>query len=224
MADILVLVHTISPLIQLFDQLCAEMLPGVLVKHILDEPLGEGIRQHGGLVSTDAARLWDHVKMAEAIRARAVLVTCSTISPLVDPIRPLTTLPLVKIDDAMVVACVQAGPHLGLVATNPIALTTVQQRIETYAFQEGKPIRCESIMVPGAFEALQSGDLDTHHRLIRKAVLELSSKVDGIVLAQASMSKVLDEIPERERRAPIFSGPRLALAQVRDLIRNLGWG
>jgi len=224
MADILVLIHTVSSLVQHFDRVSAEMLPGVVNKHILDEPLGELIRQRGGLAAPDAARLWDHVKMAETIRARAVLVTCSTLSVLVDKIRPLTSLPMVKIEDAMIAAAVKTGSHIGILATNPLALNAVQQTLEAHARQIGKDITCEAVLVPGAFEALMGGEAQMHHRLVSEAVHELVGKVDGVVLAQASMSGVLELIPDRDLSAPVFSSPRLALAQVRDLIGNLGWG
>ncbi len=224
MADILVLIHTISPLILMFDRLCAEILPGVQPRHILDEPLLEGIRQRGGLVSSDATRLWDHLKMAESIRGRAVLVTCSTISPLVDNLRPLTALPVVKINEAMTAAAVQAGPRLGVLTTDPTALSPVQQMLEAQARLIGKEITCEAVLVEDAFAALINRDSDTHNRLIREAIIEVSPRVDAMVLAQASMAGVLEQIPERDRLAPIFTSPRLALEQVRTLIGVLGWG
>lgn len=224
MTDILVLVHTISPLIRMFDRYCAEMMPEVLVKHILDEPLLEGIRQRGGLVSADATRLWDHIKTAESIRGRAVLVTCTTITPLVDNLRPLTALPIVKIDEAMIAAAVLAGPRLGVLATNPAALDHTQHMLEGQAHRTRKEIACELAFVGDAFTALLHGEQDLHNRLVRQAVFDLSQQVDAVVLAQASMACVLDGIPESERRVPIFSSPRLALEQVRNVINDLGWG
>ena len=224
MHDIVVFIHTISPLIEVFDQLDSEVLPGVLVKHILDEPLAESIRQRGGLTSSDSTRLWDHIKMAENIRARAVLVTCSTLSPLLDNLRPLTALPLVKIDEAMVSAAVQAGNHIGVLATNPTTLAPTQMMLEAQARKSGKEIACEYKLVDRAFSALLNGKAEEHDHLVRQAVIELSSRVDVVVLAQASMARVLAEIPEDERRIPIFSSPHLALEQVRKLLSGLGWG
>jgi Asp/Glu/hydantoin racemase len=224
MPDIVVFIHTISPLIGVFDQLASEILPGVLVKHILDEPLVEGIRQRGGLTSSDSTRLWDHIKMAENIRARAVLVTCSTLSPLLDTLRSLTALPLVKIDEAMVTAAVQAGNHLGVLATNLTALAPTQMLLEDQARKFGKEIALETRLVDEAFSALLNGKVEEHDRLVRQVVLELSSRVDVVVLAQASMARVLAEIPEQEMRVPIFSSPRPALKQVQKLLGDLGWG
>jgi aspartate/glutamate racemase len=224
MPDIVVFIHTISPLIGVFDQLASGFLHGVLVKHILDEPLLEGIRQRGGLTSSDSARLWDHLKMAESIRARVVLVTCSTLSPLLDNLRPLTTLPLVKINEAMIAAAVQAGDHLGVLVTNPTALAPTQMMFEAQARQSGREISYVYKLVDGAFSALLKGKADEHDHLVRQAVIELSARVDAVVLAQASMARVLAEIPEHERPVPIFSSPHLALEQVRKLLVDLGWG
>ncbi len=82
--SLVVMVHTVSSLIEVFNRLAGEMLPGVRIKHILDEPLLEIIRQRGHLKAADALRLSSHIREAEALGARAVLVTCSTTSPLVD--------------------------------------------------------------------------------------------------------------------------------------------
>jgi aspartate/glutamate racemase len=111
-----------TPLIAVFDHLATELLPGVAVKHILDEPLLELVRRRGGLDGSDAGRLQTHVAEAEAIGARAVLVTCSTVSPLVDRVRQATSLPVFKIDEAMLEAAVQLGPRIGVLATNPTTL------------------------------------------------------------------------------------------------------
>jgi Asp/Glu/hydantoin racemase len=224
MPDIVVFIHTLSPLIGLFDRLAAEIIPGVQVFHILDEPLFEGIRQRGGLTSADSARLWDHVKMAESIRARAVLVTCSTLSPLLDNLRPLTALPLVKIDEAMHTAAVLAGSRLGVLATNPATLTYAQMMLERQANLSGKNISCKVRLVEGAFLALCEGRGEEHDRLISQAVVELSTGVDVVVLAQASMARVLAILPESEWSVPVLSSPRLALEQVRKSLYELGWG
>ena len=224
MAETVVLIHTVSPLIQLFDRLGNEILPGFRIIHILDEPLLVGIRQRGGLTSSDAARLWDHIKMVEGIRGQAVLITCTTISSLVDNLRSFTALPVVKIEEAMIDAAIQFGPHLGVLATNQNALDNVKQMLEARAAQTGRVIDCQGLFVPGAFDAFLNRDLETHNRLVLQAVDNLSVHVDGIVLAQASMAMVLEDTPAQEKRVPVFSSPRLALKQVRNLVGNLGWG
>lgn len=224
MTDKIVLVHTLSALVGLFDRLASDIIPGVETKHIVDEPLLECIRLRGGLTSTDAGRLWDHIQIAEAIQARAVLFTCSTLSPLLDNLRPLTALPLVKIDEAMVARAVQAGPHLGVLATNLMALDSVRDSLQEQIIRSGKEINCEFMLVEGAYSALLNGNIDEHHNLVKRAAIELSAHVNGVILAQASMAEVAETIPDQERPVPIITSPRLALEQVKSHLKDLGWG
>ena len=73
-------------------------------------------------------------------------------------------------------------------------------------------------MVENALSALLNGDGATHDRLVKNATLELAQRVDVVVLAQASMARVLEAIPEAEREVPILSSPHLALGQVKQLL------
>ena len=41
----LVMIHTVSPLLDVFNRLGGELLPGIGLTHILDEPLLERVRQ-----------------------------------------------------------------------------------------------------------------------------------------------------------------------------------
>lgn len=213
----LVLVHTVSPLLDVFTRLGRELLPDVQLLHILDEPLIERVRQRGQLAPEDSARLGTHVAVAEGSGADAVLVTCSTISPCVDDVRPRANIPVIKIDEAMISKAVALGAKIGVVATNATTLEPTRQLLEAQARSAGKTIEIELVLVENALPALLSGDGATHDRLVKETVLKLAHGVHVVVLAQATMARVLDVIPESERRVPIFSSPHLALERVRGL-------
>jgi hypothetical protein len=82
----LVMVHTVSPLVEVFNRLGAILLPGVKLFHILDEPLLEQVRLLAGLQLEQITRLQAHIDAAQSIHASAVLVTCSTLSPALDQV------------------------------------------------------------------------------------------------------------------------------------------
>jgi len=216
----LVLVHTVSPLLDVFNKLGAEFLPESQLVHILDEPLLDRIRQRGNLASEDSARLQTHVAMAEHIGASAVLVTCSTVSPCVDDVRPKASIPVVKIDEAMITRAVMIGSKIGVVATAASTLEPTRQLLQAQADASGKEIETELVLVDNALSALLSGDGTTHDSLVKKAVLELAQRVEVVVLAQASMARVLEVIPEAESKVPILSSPHLALERVGQLLSN----
>lgn len=223
MKNLLVLIHTVPPLLSVFDRLGAELLPGVELMHVLDEPLLERIRQRGSqLAPEDAERVCAHVAVAEQIGANAVLVTCSTVSPCVDDVRPTVGIPVIKIDEAMIEEAVNTGTRIGVVATNETTLEPTRQLLQAQAQRRGKDIQVQLLLVKNALWALIGGDSATHDHLVKRAVLELMEQVDLVVLAQASMARVLEAIPEAERKVPVLSSPRLALAQTKTVLKQVG--
>ncbi len=218
MASTVVLVHTLPPLVAVFTRLSGDLLPGVRLLHILDEPLLERVKQRGGLAPDDTARLRTHVALAEGVGAQAVLVTCSSISPAVDGVRPGARIPVLKIDEAMVERAVASGNRVGVVATAITTLEPTRQALEVQAVALGRRAETELVFVDGALPALLGGDGATHDRLVKAAVLELAPRVDVVVLAQASMARVLDALPEAERPVPVLSSPHMALERLGQLL------
>ena len=218
MEEKLILIHTVPPLLDVFNKLGAELLPDVQLMHVLDEPLLERVRRRGGLAPEDAEQLRAHVAVAEQIEAGAVLVTCSTVSPCVDDVRPQATIPVLKIDEAMIAQAVGRGSKIGVVATIATTLAPTRQLLEAQADESARQIETELLLVENALQALLSGDGATHDRLVKQAVLELAPRVEVIVLAQASMARVLETLSAAECPVPILSSPHLALKRVRQLL------
>lgn len=221
MQPTLVLVHTVPPLVNVFQGLVAELLPEVRLFHILDEPMVERVKRRGGLAAEDGARLAQHIEAAAAIGTDAVLVTCSTISPLVDMIRSSAAIRVLKIDEAMIREAVSLGRRVGVIATAATTLEPTRELLVAEAARQGKEVTPELVLVEGAIAALFAGDGESHDRLVAEAALSLARHSDVVVLAQASMARALAAMPEDQRPAPILSSPHLALAQVRQLLANL---
>ena len=216
----LVLIHTVPPLVDVFTRLGVELLPGVKLHHILDEPMIERVRRRGALAPEDAARLATHVEAARQIGADAVLVTCSTVSPCVDTIRDTAPIPVLKIDEAMIAKAVRLGTRIGVIATSRTTLEPTRGLLEAEAARAGKSLQVELVFVDEALPALLAGSGETHDRLVADAVMALAERKDVVVLAQASMARVLSVIPEDARAVPILSSPHLALAQARRLLAS----
>lgn len=214
----LVLIHTIPSLINTFTQLAAEALSDARLYHVLDEPLLERVRQHGRMTDEDIAALQAHVNMAHDIGADAVLVTCSTLSPGVGRLQ--ATIPVVKIDAAMIAQAVARGTRIGIIATAQSTLEPTRSMLTAEAERQGTPVEIKLVLVEGALDALRRSDGTTHDQLLQQAIRELSPQVDVIVLAQASMARVLNSLPEDERTTPILTSPQTAMARVRDVLTN----
>jgi len=213
-----VFVHTVPPLVEVFGELAARMLPDVSVMHILDEPLLEHVRQRGGLHAEDGERLTAHVQEAAAIGAATVLVTCSTVSPAVEWVRQRVAIPVLKIDEAMVAAAVEMGNRIAIIATNQTTLAPTEQLLADAAARIGRSIETELVLVERALPALLAGDTALHDQLVKAAVVAAAGSVDVIVLAQASIARVLETGVAREIKTPILASPPLAMQQLAGVL------
>jgi Asp/Glu/hydantoin racemase len=207
----LALIHTSSTLVPVFAALCKEKLPGVTTFNIVDDSLVSGIRKRGSLTADIARRVASYIQSAEAGGADHILVTCSSIGPAVEATASFCAVPVLRVDQPMIDKAVQAGTRIGVIATLATTLNPTTDLLLRRATLAGKKIDHTARLVDGAFEALMSGDSAKHDTLVATALRELSTQVDVILLAQASMARVVDALAPADRRVPIFASPPLAI-------------
>ncbi len=205
------LIHTSATLVPIFQRLCGEKLPGVETFNIADDSLIKDVIRHGVLTPQTARRVAQHVASAESAGADYILVTCSSIGRAVEMAAGLSSVPVLRVDQPMADQAVQIGVRIGVIATLPTTLEPTADLIERRAQKAGKRIELASMLCEGAFEALMSGDAPRHDATVARALQELSSRVDVIVLAQASMARVVEGLAPEERRVPILASPALAV-------------
>jgi len=210
----LALIHTSATLVPVFQQLCKAQLPNVDTFNIVDDSLVRAIGAKGALTADIARRVEAYITSAEAGGADHILVTCSSIGPAVEASAPFCAVPVLRVDQPMADAAVAAGCRIGVIATLPTTLNPTSDLVRRRAIGAGKTIELTARLVTGAFEALMAGDAATHDTLVAAALRELSGEVDVILLAQASMARVVDTLPEADRRVPIFASPPTAIAHL----------
>lgn len=215
----LALIHTSATLVPVFQQLCKTKLPNVDTFNIVDDSLVRAIGAKGALTADIARRVEAYITSAEAGGADHILVTCSSIGPAVEASAPFCAVPVLRVDQPMADAAVAAGRRIGVIATLPTTLNPTSDLVRRRAVLAGKVIELSARLVTGAFEALMSGDAATHDALVAAALRELSSQVDVILLAQASMARVVDALPAAEKRVPIFASPPLAIDHLATVLK-----
>ncbi len=210
----LALVHTSATLVPIFAQLCKTKLPNVDTFNIVDDSLVRAIGARGSLTADIARRVAAYITSAEAGGADRILVTCSSIGPAVEAAAPFAAVPVLRVDQPMADQAVQTGRRIGVIATLPTTLIPTSDLVRRRAQLAGKEIELVSRLCEGAFEALMSGDAARHDTLVANALQELSTEVDVIVLAQASMARVVDAFPHVDRRVPILASPPIAIEHL----------
>ena len=216
----LALIHTVAGLVPRFRELAAELLPDVETFDIVDETLLRDATTEGRVSLDTARRLFAHLAAAERHGADAILVTCSSMGNVVDAARPFTGVPLLRVDQAMAEQAVERGTRVGVLATLWSTLGPTAALIRRTADEAGREVEVRDRLCDGAFEALSAGDTERHDESIREGLRELIGWAEVIVLAQASMARVIDTLTDDERRTPILSSPRLGMERMRDLLAN----
>jgi Asp/Glu/hydantoin racemase len=214
----LALIHTSPVLVPTFNALCRDLLPGTPVFHMVDESLIKDTIAAGRLRKPTIRRLVSHIDSAAQAGAGAVLVTCSSIGEGVRVARELFDFPVLRIDEAMAERAVDSGHRIGVLATLQTTLApTVRLLEETAAARQRRP-EIISALCEGAFDAVLAGDVATHDRIVGERLADLLGKADVIVLAQASMARVVANLPPEGRKVPILSSPEPAIARAAEVI------
>jgi glutamate racemase len=213
------LVHTSATLVPVFAQLCKEKLPDVEVFNIADDSLVKGIREAGSLTAQISRRVAGYLESAELAGADYIMVTCSSIGPAVEAGAKLIGVPVLRVDQPMADKAVAAGKKIGVIATLATTLEPTADLILRRAEKAGKQIELKSKLCEGAFDALMRGDAATHDAKVAAALKELAGQVDVIVLAQASMARVVDTLAPEDKRVPILASPGIAVEYLTTVLK-----
>lgn len=214
----LALIHTSATLVPVFSQLCKDKLPQVDTFNIVDDSLVRQIGAKGGITPDIAARVAAYVGSAAAGGADWILVTCSSIGPAVEAAAPTVKVPVLRVDQPMADLAVRTGRRIGVIATLPTTLNPTEDLVRRRAAAAGQPVEITARLVNGAFEALMAGDAAKHDTLVAAALRELSTQVDVILLAQASMARVVDTLSPADRRVPILASPGIAVDHLATVL------
>ncbi|QKJ28877.1 Asp/Glu/hydantoin racemase [Mucilaginibacter mali] len=214
------LIHTSATLIPVFQQLCKEYLPGVNTFNIVDDSLVRNIRERGEVTPVIYKRVADYVDSAIDSGANYVLVTCSSIGAAIEAAATKASVPVLRVDQPMADLAVQTGMRIGVIATLSTTLEPTSDLVKRSAEAAGKYIELTAKLCDGAFEALMSGDAATHDQIVGDALRELGKQVDVILLAQASMARVVDILSDEDKRVPIVASPPNAIKYIAGVINN----
>lgn len=204
----LVMVHTVAGLIDLFDELRAEIDPEVPVRHVVEAALLTDAIDAGGL--SDEIRARTSAALLEATEGAAlVLCTCSTVGPGADDATSRTEVPILRVDRPMAEAAVAAGRRITVAATLATTIGPTADLVANAARRAGKEVEIDSVVFAEARARLVAGDAEGHERIIADGLHEAASSADAIVLAQASMTPALARCADIQ--VPLLTSPRSGL-------------
>ena len=211
-------IHTSHVLIPVFTELSRRELPEAEQFHMVDESLIQNTIRAQELTKVTIRRVVNMVQSAREGGADGVVVTCSSIGPAVTMARELFDFPVIRVDEAMAEEAVRLGRRIGVAATLRTTLEPTVALLRAKAFDAGREVDVEESLCEDAFRAVLSGDTETHDRLLSDSIARLRESVDVVVLAQASMARVVASLPAGNGNATILSSPQLAVRRARSLL------
>ena len=212
-------VHTGVPIGMMLKKMMSESMPDIPNFHIVDDSLIQDLLQAEEFTPSILKRLSAQISMAKEAGADIIMVTCSSIAPGVDFAKKLVDIPVMKIDEPMAEQAVESANTVGVLATAKTTLVPSVDLINQVAEKKGKPVKVKSKLISEAFDFFLQGDMDSHDRLVKTAGVELAQQSDVLVLAQASMSHLSDEI-EKASGTPTLTSPSIAVNALKELVSD----
>lgn len=190
--------HTMESNAALFEAAAPE---GVTLSHAVRQDLLDRALAAG---EADEAILSEAAAALSELSGDAVLLTCSTIG------MAAARVGAIRVDAALADAAVADGGSVDVLVTAPSTVEPTRDLFEAAAAKTGAKINL--VMIDGAIEKLQSGDLDGYARSI--AAVADASVADVVALGQASMAPAA----AATRRA-VLTSPEAGLKAAVDAAR-----
>lgn len=213
----LAIIHTTTATVEPLKALAAELLPACAVVNFVDDSILPQLAANGGDVAAVAPRIIQYARFAEQVGADVILEACSSVGEVVEAARGAIGTPIVRIDEAMAEAAIARGARIGVAATLPTTLAPTGRLLEARARAAGKAVAITPLLVGEAYQRLMAGDREGHDASLGAALAELAPRVDVVVLAQASMARVLPTLPA-SLQSKFLTSPRLGMEQVRSIL------
>ena len=214
------LIHTVKTVANSFEQKLKDYVgEPVKIHNLWDDFLANNPNEIGEFTIENRCRLYNDIKSAEMTGADMIVVTCSTLTPVVNMIRPFVRVPLIAIDDAMGREAVTCGERILVLATAGSTEGPMREKLNAEAAKLGKSIQIDFQANAEAFQAMKAVQMERHDAILLDMAKNISG-YDCVVLAQASMAH-LDQKIEEICKIPVLSSPGLCMEQVKEILKTI---
>ncbi|WP_422363642.1 aspartate/glutamate racemase family protein [Pyruvatibacter mobilis] len=233
-ALVLTLLHTSPRHVDVFERLFARLaaeeaeaagerdmdLPEIRLSHVVREDLLQRAITSGVLPEDTFERAVRILRDATA-SSDAVLCTCSTLGPAADEAARRAAKPVLRVDRPMAALAAQTGRSIAVLATLQCTLEPACELIAQEVAHVADRADVAPVLVEDAWEALEAGDATRANALVADNIrLAQRAGANVIVLAQASMAEVLDQVSDVT--VPVLTSPASGLAAAVARLRAIG--
>ncbi|CAM3297459.1 aspartate/glutamate racemase family protein [Paenibacillus lupini] len=213
----LAIIHTTPLTVEPLKSLALAQMPGIEIVNLVDDSILPQLAANGGSIQEVHGRWSEYARIAERLGADCILNACSSIGELCAQVQPELAVPIVRIDEAVAEFAVGAASRIGVAATLATTLEPTQRQLRAKAEQAGKKVELVSVVASTAYSMLLAGDKDGHDNELAETLRRLVSETDVVVLAQASMARVVERFSPQERQR-FLTSPELGMKRVAETI------
>jgi Asp/Glu/hydantoin racemase len=214
---VVAMLHTVPGLVAGMETLAVGAVPGLRVLHFVDESLLQDTIAQGTTPGHVRRRLVNYARYAEESGAQALLVSCSSIGEAATAAADFVSIPVLRIDTPMADLAAVSGDRIGVLATLSATLGPTTRLVQDSAKRQNKTPIVTARIVDGAFDALRAGDRAMHDRLVLASFSELAAECDVVVLAQASMARVIEHLQDQPGGPTVLTSPDSGMTQLSTL-------
>ena len=133
------LLHTVQSVADTFGSQLREYLDEeVRICNLWDDFLANNPDEIGEFTINNRNRLYYDIRNLELTGSDMIVVTCSTLTPIVEMIRPFISVPVIAIDDAMGRKAAAGGNKIFVLATAKSTIEPTKNKLNTEAAKLGK--------------------------------------------------------------------------------------
>ncbi|HZG87086.1 aspartate/glutamate racemase family protein [Paenibacillus sp.] len=215
----LAIIHTTVVTVEPLKELALSMIPNCEIINFVDDSILPELAGNGGDPEAVKERLCAYATFAERRGADCILSACSSVGEIASAMQARVDVPVVRIDEAMAEAAVRAGGRIGVAATLDTTLRPTLALLRRKADEAGNDVEFRPLLVDEAYRRLIAGDKEGHDAALAEALERLIGGADTVVLAQASMARVLPRLPEGVRDR-FLASPRLGMQRVKETLER----
>ena len=212
------LIHTVPTVYASFKDMLLKRIPDAIITNTVDEYLASDAEVKGEFTKENFKRLYSFIQCAEMTDPDVIAVTCSTLSPYVVKLRDLFKTPLVTIDELMIKTVVSNSSSILIVSTAESTVLPTKGKLLKEAEVQGKTLSIDNIVCSEAYTAIKQRDKEKHDSLVLAAVKKVEKKYDAIILAQASMAHLEDQVKEL-LNSEVYSSPKFCIENIVSVLK-----
>ena len=213
------IVHTTPLTVEPLKKLATAKIPDCKVVNFVDDSILPQLIENGGEVSEVEDRLIHYMKFAEQVGADVVLNACSSVGEVAEKAQAKVSIPIVRIDEPMAEAAIKSGRKIGVAATLATTLNPTLSLLKRKSKELNKQVEFQTEVAEEAYERLLAGDKEGHDAALKKVLSAMAEEVDIVVLAQASMARVTESLPE-ELQKKFLSSPEMGMEKVKQTLEG----